>query len=177
MTMILLAVLAGLLPLVHWAPKGGVVGWLLLLTGLAELALGTRQPQGRVRTAAIGSALLTSGAGLIFMANPLARYFSVANVVTIWLVLRGSWVLAMASLLRAPPTSRWLGLSGLTDLLLALVLAAGLPVAVLVVTLFGPTPYIVAKFSVILATSFLITGISYLAISRIAARPAAVRSG
>ena len=43
---------------------------------------------------AIVAGLLTATAGLIFVARPLAPYFSVANVVTLWLALRGLWVLA-----------------------------------------------------------------------------------
>lgn len=46
------------------------------------------------------------------------------------------------------------------DLILGLVLAAGLPIAIVVVTLFGPTPEIVANFSLILALSFPATGAS-----------------
>jgi len=164
--MVLLAALAALLPLVNWAPKGGLVGWLLFLTGAAEFTLGIQVERGLLRIATLGSAVLTAAAGCIFIANPLASYFPVANVVTLWLVLRAAWILATASLLRSPPTSLWIGLSGVVDLLLAGVLAAGLPVALLVVTLFGPTPYVVAKFSFILATSFLVTGMCYLAIGR-----------
>ena len=44
------------------------------------------------------------------------------------------------------------------DLLLAVLLFAGLSIATLVVSVFGPTPPLVASFSWVLAASFVVTG-------------------
>lgn len=98
---ILLAAAALLLPLVEWAPKGGVVGWLLFLAGISEFAFGWKRGPDAVGKAAMGSGLVTGLAGLLFVANPLSGYFPVANVVVAWLLLRGSWVLVMALRTRA----------------------------------------------------------------------------
>ena len=163
---ILLALLALFLPEVHWAPKGGIVGWLLVAAGVAEMALALARGLDRLGTTALGSGLLTAGAGLIFVSNPSAAYLPVVNVVTIWLILRGAWVLAMGWALPNRRESAWLIASGAVDVVLGLVLVAGLPVSILVVTLFGPTPELVAKFSLILAGSFLATGIAQVAIAR-----------
>ena len=165
---ILLAVVAGLLPLVDWGPRARVVGWLLTIAGLAELAFGMGRAD-KVRLTAVVSGIGTSIVGILFVLRPLAAYFSVSNPVMIWLLLRGSWVL-LRSWQARDVTSRWLAISGATDVFLGLLLASGLPVALLVVALFGPTPLIVAKFSLILAASLLVTGISELGVASRAGR-------
>ena len=162
---LVLAVIAFFLPDIEWPPRGGLVGWLLLLAGIAELAFGIGRRRDRVGEAAIGSGLLTTVAGLLFVANPGAGYFSVANVVTAWLFLRGILVLVMALRVDRDSPRRWLLLTGATDIVLALVLVAGLPVSNLVVTIFGPTREIVARFAWVLAASFAVTGIAQLAIA------------
>ena len=74
-------------------------------------------------------------------------------------------MLAMALRARRQTSSLWLGLTGAVDVLLGFALLSGLHVAVLVYLLFGPTREIVAQFALILAASFLVTGISQLGIS------------
>jgi uncharacterized membrane protein HdeD (DUF308 family) len=162
---IVLAFAAFLLPEIQWAAKGGVVGWLLLIAGLAEVLFAAGVIDRKLRTTAFAAGSLTAAAGLIFVFNPFASYFPVANVVMLWLGLRGIWIVARTFPWRPRVGLAWLASTGLTDLLLALMLAAGLPVAVLVVKLFGPTPEILARFSLILATSFLVTGISQAALA------------
>ena len=64
----------------------------------------------------------------------------------------------------------WIAISGLADLLLAIILIVGLPLAALVNGLFGPTPEIVsAHFAWIFAASFLVTGISLISEPRLIA--------
>jgi uncharacterized membrane protein HdeD (DUF308 family) len=162
---LLLAVIAAFLPDIHLAPRGGLVGWILCLAGLVELAFGWRRGLDPVGKAAAGSGLFTTLAGLMFVANPRASYFPVANLVMVWLFLRGAWVLAMALQARRKPLAPWLGLTGVTDVLLGFALLAGLPVTVLTYLLFGPVPEIVARFALILAVSFLVTAISQIAIA------------
>jgi uncharacterized membrane protein HdeD (DUF308 family) len=174
---LLLAIIAVFLPDIEWMPKGGLVGWLLLLAGIVELGFGLARGLDRLGVTAMVSGLFTVLAGLVFVANPSTSYFPVANAVMLWLAVRGAWVLLMALKVPGPGSALWLGLSGVTDVLLSFVLAAGLPVAVLVVSLFGPTPYIVAQFSLILASSFLITGLSQIAIASLELRDARERAG
>ena len=165
---ILLGAAALLLPLVESAPKGGLVGWLLFLAGISEFAFGRKRGFDAVGKAAMGSGLVTGLSGLLFVTNPLSGYFSVANVVVAWLLLRGSWMLIMA--LRTRGYRPWLALSGVADVLLGLVLILGLQVAALVVTFFGPTPEVVAQFALILTASLLVTGVSQVAIAFIQRR-------
>lgn len=161
---VLLAALAMFLPAVEWAAKGGLVGWLLFLAGTAEFAFSTRRGADLPGRAASISGLLTALAGLLFIANPFAGYFPVANVVTAWLLIRGALVVVMVLKWGRSRAGAWLALSGAADLLLGVLLVVGLPVRALVVSLFGATPEIVARFSLVLAVSFLITGLSQLGI-------------
>jgi uncharacterized membrane protein HdeD (DUF308 family) len=161
---ILLAAVAMFLPAVEWASAGGLVGWLLFLAGMAELAFsigrGTELPgrAGRI------SGLLTALAGLIFIVNPFASFFPVTNLVMAWLLIRGVLLVAMVWKWGKSRASAWLAVSGAADLVLGALLLVGLPVRALVVSLFGPTPESVARFSLILAVSFLITGVCQLGI-------------
>ncbi len=173
---LLLAAVAFFLPDLDWLPRSGVVGWLLLLAGIAELAFGWKRGLDALGRAAVGSGLITALAGLLFAANPLAGYFSVRHVVMAWLFVRGTWVLLMALRARGPRLMQLLALSGVADVLLGLALLGNLPVAVLVVTLFGPTPEIVAKFALLLAASFAVTSICQIAIALLERRRSRIAS-
>ena len=90
-------------------------------------------------------------------------------MVILWLVVRGA-----ALLYSAPRTgaARNLGRPCCSDRPAARAgLLAGLPVALLVYGLFGPTPQIVAKFAWVFAASFIATGALLLAIARIGEAP------
>ena len=52
----------------------------------------------------------------------------------------------------------WTARSAGMDRLLAILLVLGLSIATLVVSIFGPTPPLVASFSWVLAASFVVTG-------------------
>ena len=156
---LLLAAVALSLPFLDIAPRGGLVGWLLLLAGGAELAFGSMRRSGGVRRTTVIAGLLTALAGLIFVMWPFADYFPVANVVMAWLLLRGVFLLVMAFRQTGSGAALWLALSGSADFLLGALLVVGLPIAAFVVGLFGSTPEIIASFSLILAASFLVTGI------------------
>lgn len=167
---LLLAVIAFLLPEFDWMPPGGLVGWLLFLAGAAEFAFGTKRgTDGLGRTAKI-SGLLTALAGLVFIARPLSGYLPVAHLVLAWLLLRGGCVLAMALGVGSAQMRAWLVLSGAADMLLAAMLVAGLQLAALVISLFGPTREVIAQFSLILCFSFLVTGISQIGIALVQRR-------
>src|SRR3546814_18200089 len=88
--------MAFLLPAIEWMPRGGLVGWLLFLTGISELTFGWKRGLDTVGKTAVGSGLVTAVAGLLFIPNPLAGSFPVANVVMAWLLLSGEWGLPHA---------------------------------------------------------------------------------
>ncbi len=165
-----LAAIAVLLPELDWAPRARMVGWLLFLAGLAELAFGYGRADS-IRTTALASGAVTAAAGLLFILRPVAPYFPVTNLVMLWLLVRGGWVLGRATRHSERGSFGWLAVSGGMDLLLGLLLASGLPIAMLVVTLFGPTAPIVASFSLVLAASLAVTGAAEVALSRRPASP------
>lgn len=167
-----LAAVAVALPFIESASQGGLVGWLLLLAGGTEFLLVVQRGTDAVGWKAIVPSLLTALAGLLFVAHPLASYLPVANIVTGWLLLRGAWVLVTAAQDRASRKNAWLMLSGAVDMLLGMLLAAVLPASILVVTLFGVTREIVETFSLVLAISLLVTGVSQIALSLIQRRGA-----
>lgn len=162
---LLLAAVAITLPVLETAPRGGVVGWLLLLAGGAEVVFGSLRASNGVRRAVMIAGLLTALAGLIFVARPFADLFPVANVVMAWLLLRGVFLLVMAFRQDESRFGVWLALSGAADFLLGATLVVGLPIAALVVGLLGPTPEIIASFSLILAASFLATAIGQIGLA------------
>ncbi|HYI42100.1 MAG TPA: DUF308 domain-containing protein [Sphingomicrobium sp.] len=153
-----------LLPLQHGIPGRLVVGWLLVGAGAIELT--TSFVRRRHRKSVALAALATLLVGVRLAADPSANFVAVTNMVILWLVVRGAALLFSASRTRRP-LGTWIALAAATDLLLALGLLAGLPVALLVYGLFGPTPEIVATFAWVFAASFIATGALLLAIAAI----------
>jgi uncharacterized membrane protein HdeD (DUF308 family) len=161
---ILLAAGALLLPLQRELPGPLVVGWLLIAAGSIELATGMVRQRHRKSVAL--AAIATVLAGIRLVLDPGAHFFAVMNMVIVWLVVRGAALLFSAAR-TARPLGSWIALAAATDLLLALGLLAGLPVALLVYGLFGPTPQIVAHFAGVFAASFVATGALLIALARI----------
>ena len=160
----LLALGALLLPLQREAPGRLVVGWMLIAAGAIELA--TALVRQRHRKSVGLAALATLLAGVRLISDPGANFFAVMNIVILWLVVRGAALLFSAAR-TARPLGSWIAIAAATDLLLALGLLAGLPVALLVYGLFGPTPQIVATFAWVFAASFVATGALLIALARI----------
>ncbi len=158
---LLLGIGAAFLPLVQPWGSGSVIGWLLLLAGTFEITAGVIRGFQEVRKGRIAAGCVTAIAGLLFILNPLLGLFPTAYLVIAWLLIRGAILLSVAYRSSRMFTMS-VAISGLCDLLLALVLIVGLPLAILVVNLFGPTPEVVAHFAWIFAASFLVTGVSLL---------------
>lgn len=162
---LLLALAAFSLPSLQLMAKGDLAARILVLAGLAELMAAASRQRDSITVAALGSGALTAAAGLLFLANPFATFLPALKLLMLWLGVRGLWLLAMAWKARAERHAPWVAARGATDALLALFLAAGLPITVLVYLLFGTTPELVAKFSIALATSFLIAGMALFALA------------
>jgi uncharacterized membrane protein HdeD (DUF308 family) len=152
---ILLAVLAALLPLQHGAPGRLVVGWLLFAAGIIELVAAFARRIHRPSAAVAGSATVLAGLRLVL--DPRASFFPVLNLVILWLIVRSA-ALSFAASRSRDPLQSWFILSAATDFLLAVMLLAGLPIALIVWGLFGPTSEIIATFAWVLAVSFVATG-------------------
>jgi hypothetical protein len=152
---------AALLP----AEKGissDVLGAMLVAAGLIELVAGSLRTQARELAMVTGG--VTVFAGLLFIVNPETRFFPTVWPIVGWLVIR-CLVLGYASTHSRGSTRLWMGLSAGTDLLLAILLIAGLSIAALIVSIFGPTTPLIASFSWVLAASFVVNGLMLLEVA------------
>jgi uncharacterized membrane protein HdeD (DUF308 family) len=163
---ILLALGAALLPLERGLPGRIVVGWLLVAAGIVELVAASARRIHQPIAFAAGAATLL--AGLRLVADPSAGFFPVLNLVILWLIVRSA-ALAFAAARCKDPLQSFFVLSAATDFLLAVVLLAGLPIALIVAGLFGPTSEIIATFAWVLAISFVATGVMLIAAAPIEA--------
>lgn len=112
---------------------------------------------------------ITVVAGLLFSADQATKFAPALIIVAAWLFLRGA-TLAIASALEYGSVRLWVGLAAVADLFLAFLLAIGLSAALLVLSLFGATEPMVARFAWILAISFVATGLMLLEVASCARR-------
>ena len=152
---ILLSAGAALLPLIDRLSGVKVVGVLLVAAGLVEIFAATLRNETKALAMAAGG--VSAVAGLMFLTNPVNHFLPLITIVTGWLLVR-SLILFVTSRQVRGSVRTWLTLSAATDLVLGVVLLAGLSIATLVVMLFGPTPGLVASFAWVLALSFVVTG-------------------
>lgn len=158
---ILLSAGAALLP-AGKTISSDMVGALLIATGLIELTAGALRRAARPLAMAAGG--VTALAGLLFIINPETHFFPTVVPIIGWLLVR-CLILLGASRETSGSARTWTALSAGVDFLLAALLAAGLSIATLVVSLFGPTPELVASFAWVLAASFITTGLMLLEVA------------
>ena len=166
---LLLAAGSALLPLERGLQGRLVVGYLLLAAGVIELVAASARKIHK--PVAFVASVATILAGLRLVADPHASFFPVLNMVILWLIVRSA-ALAYAAMRCKPPLQGFFILSGATDFLLAVLLLAGLPIALVVAGLFGQTSEIIETFAWVLAASFVATGVLL-----IAAAPAEASEG
>lgn len=152
---ILLSAGAALLPAIDPGANSRVVGLLLFAAGVVEFLAGTMRHETKTLAMSAGGATML--AGLLFILNPVTHFFPLVTIVTGWLLVR-SVILFITSRRAHGSVRTWITLSAATDFVLGVVLLAGLSIATLVVTLFGPTQALVASFAWVLALSFVVTG-------------------
>ncbi|GAA4714425.1 hypothetical protein H9L13_04660 [Sphingomonas lutea] len=160
-SIILLGVGAALLP-AETGISSDVLGALLVAAGLIEVIAGSLRRD--VRPYEMTAGAVTAAAGMLFLINPETRFFPTVWPIAGWLLIR-SLILAYASTHTSGSVRMWTALSAGTDFLLAVLLIAGLSIAAVVVSLFGPTPPLIATFSWILAASFVATGLLLLEVA------------
>jgi hypothetical protein len=139
-----------------------VIGALLVSAGLLEMVAGSLRLQ--VKPYAMAAGGVTALAGVLFILNPEAHFFPNVTLVIAWLLLR-SLILFYASTHLRGSVRTWMGLSAGMDLLLGVLLIAGLSIATIVVSIFGPTPQLVASFAWVLAASFVVNGLLLLEVA------------
>jgi hypothetical protein len=139
-----------------------VIGAMLVAAGLIEAVAGSLRRQVRQLTMAAGA--VTVLAGLLFLVNPETQFFPTVTPIIGWLVIR-SLILGYKSTHSTGSVRTWTGISAGIDLLLAILLIAGLSIAALVVSLFGPTAPLIASFAWVLAASFVVNGLMLLEVA------------
>jgi len=159
---LLLSAGSALLPLYGKTHSSMIIGTLLVLAGLTEIFAGNLRRETR-RLAMLAGALTTL-AGILFASESSTHFLSTLTIIAGWLFLR-SIVLMLAARLEQGSVRTWTGLAALTDLVLALILAVGLSIATLIVSLFGATPTMIASFAWVLAASFIATAMLLLAVA------------
>jgi uncharacterized membrane protein HdeD (DUF308 family) len=159
---ILLGTGAAALPFVDRLSGNRVVGSLLLAAGVVEMLGALLRNQTRFLALVAGG--VTTLAGALLLTNPLTHFLPTISIVTVWLLARGV-VLALSILQVRGSVRRWIAISAATDVALGLLLLVGLSISTLIVSLFGPTPEMIASFAWILAISFVVTGMLLLEIA------------
>ena len=139
-----------------------MIGALLIAAGLIEAIAGSLRRE--VRPFAMTAGAVTALAGLVFVINQETHFFPTVILVIAWLLVR-SVVLAAASLELRGSVRVWTGLSAGMDFLLAVLLIAGLSISTLVISLFGPTPWLIASFAWFVAASFVVNGLLLLEVA------------
>jgi uncharacterized membrane protein HdeD (DUF308 family) len=132
-----------------------VIGWLLAAAGALEMAAVIAR-RGHHLPAAL-AALASVLAGLRLLLDPSVNFLTILNFVILWLVVRSAALLLSARHSHRPLCT-WVYLAAAVDFALAVLLLAGLPIAVLVYGLFGTTDEILATFAWVLAASFVAAG-------------------
>jgi uncharacterized membrane protein HdeD (DUF308 family) len=158
---ILLGAGAALLP-TEKGISSDMVGALLIAAGLIEIVAGTLRRE--TRDLAMAAGVVTALAGLLFVVNPETHFFPSVTPVIAWLVIR-SVILIIAATRAAGSVRTWMALSAGMDFLLAALLVAGLSIATIVVSLFGPTAPLIASFAWVLAASFVVNGLMLLEVA------------
>lgn len=153
---------AALLPAANGVRGSTVIGGLLAVSGLIETGAGLLRRE--VKPFAVAAGAVTILAGLLFLLAPTRQFFPTVSLVIVWLVAR-SVVLAIASGRAGGSVRAWTAISAGMDLLLAILLFAGLSIATIVVSIFGPTAPLVASFAWVLAASFVVTGVLLLEVA------------
>lgn len=146
-----------------------MIGALLIAAGLIEAVAGSLRRT--VRPFAMAAGGVTALAGLMFVLNPETHFFPTVVPIIAWLLLR-SLILIVGSREVSGSVRRWTAISAGLDFLLAVLLTAGLSISTIIVSLFGPTPELVASFAWVLAASFVVNGLMLLEVASCAEDPA-----
>jgi hypothetical protein len=142
-----------------------MIGGLLIAAGLIEMVAGSLRQGTRPYVMTAGA--VTALAGLLFVMDPETHLFPRVWPIVGWLLIR-SLVMAAATAETGSQVRLWTAFSAGMDLLLAILLIAGLSLATIVIAVFGPTRELIASFAWILAASFAVNGLTLLQVANCA---------
>jgi uncharacterized membrane protein HdeD (DUF308 family) len=139
-----------------------IIGCLLIAAGASETVAGSLRRESR--TFAMAAGIVTAAAGLLFIVSPEAHFFPRVFPIVGWLVVR-SLILGVSLTRVDGSVRRWTAISAGLDLMLGVLLIAGLSIATIVISVFGPTPELIAAFAWVLAASFVVNGLMLLEVA------------
>lgn len=142
-----------------------MLGGLLIAAGLIETVGGSLRHGTRLFVMVAG--IVTALAGLLFVMNPETHLFPRVWPIIGWLLLR-SVILGAATAETHGSVRLWTAFSAAMDFLLAMLLITGLSISTIVVSVFGPTPELIASFAWVLAASFAVNGLMLLQVANCA---------
>jgi uncharacterized membrane protein HdeD (DUF308 family) len=152
--MTLVGVIAIVFPIVSTLATALFVGWMFLLAGIF-LFVGSFTIHGTGPFfGALLIALLMSAAGVFLLFHPVAGAIALTIVVGAIFLVQGAFELALAFEMRPHNGWTWMLLSGIASVVLALVIAVGLPGISLI------------ALGILLGINFLSTGLGYIFASR-----------
>jgi uncharacterized membrane protein HdeD (DUF308 family) len=142
-------------------------GWILVLAAAVEFTMAFRErafPEGR--TMAIAGAF-TPGAGALLVLRPALGYLSLLQLGVVGLALRraGSFVAGLLSRPRLVRAWGWIVARGVVDIVLVLILLAGLPVLIFFYMAVGWQAGAGSRLAAVLALSLIASGISLIAVA------------
>jgi len=156
LAMTFVGVIAIVFPMVSTFAAALFVGWMLLLAGLF-LFVGSFAIHGTSPFfGGLLMALLMVAAGVFLLFNPLAGVLALTILLGVLFLVQGAFELALAFEMRPQRTWVWMLLSGLASVVLAVVIAAGLPGISLI------------ALGILLGVNFLSTGLGYIFASQAA---------
>ena len=154
LAMTLVGVLAIVFPIVSTLAAALFVGWTLLLAGIFLLVGSFTIHATGPFFGALLTALLMIAAGVFLLFNPLAGALALTILLGVLFLVQGAFELALAFEMRPQRAWVWMLLSGLASVVLAVVIAAGLPGISLI------------ALGILLGINFLSTGLGYIFVSR-----------
>lgn len=158
---ILLSAGAALLP-AGKSISSDLIGGLLIAAGMIEAVAGTLRREAR--QLAIAAGCVTALAGLLFILNPTTHFFPAVTLIIAWLFVRAA-LLVLAIRFTDNGVRNWTAISAGVDFLLGLLLMAGLSISTIIVSIFGPTPPMIASFAWFVAASFVANGLLLLEVA------------
>jgi uncharacterized membrane protein HdeD (DUF308 family) len=154
LAMTVVGLVAIVFPVVSTLAATLFVGWMLLLAGVF-LFVGSFTIHGTGPFfGALLISLLTFGAGVFLLFNPLAGAVALTVLLGVLFLVQGAFEMTLALEMRPHSAWMWMLLSGLASVVLALIIAFGLPAISLI------------ALGILLGINFLSTGLGYIFVSR-----------
>ena len=129
LVLILLGIVAVILPPIAGLAISVLLGWLLIVTALADAIVTVTQPQRPGLWWSLASDLLALGVGAVLFAWPAGGVVSLSLALASFLLFDGGIAIMLSLAHKRSRAAKWtwLALNGVLDLVLAIVILAVLP--------------------------------------------------